>query len=59
MIIDEDKVREIIGIALGRASMCWTDVDKAGVFLSDICIQIIDETVVEISLLKSKEKKAP
>jgi len=53
--INEQLARERIGIALGRASMCWENVDKAGIFESERCAQIIDELLIDLELMEISE----
>jgi hypothetical protein len=38
----EERRRELIGQAVGEASMCWEDVSAAGVFDSMHAVQIVD-----------------
>lgn len=41
----ETPIDQIIGEALGAASMCWEFPEKAGVFNSDRAAEILQETV--------------
>ena len=48
-----DNLKSLVFIALGEASMCWSDIDKAGVFESSRCAEIGHRLVSEInSVLK-------
>ena len=48
-----DNLKSLVFIALGEASMCWSEIDKAGIFESSRCAEIGDRLVAEInSVLK-------
>jgi len=48
-----DNLKSVVFMALGEASMCWSDIDKAGVFESSRCEEIGNRLVEEInSVLK-------
>jgi len=48
-----DNLKSLVFIALGEASMCWSEIDKAGIFESSRCVEIGDRLVAEInSVLK-------
>lgn len=40
--------RELIGIALGSASMCWSETPK-GVFESDKCLEILEQLLKDLA----------
>lgn len=46
----EKEARELIGIAIGEASMCWERPGDSGVFLSNKASRIIDDLVVDLEL---------
>ena len=43
---DAETLEQAVGYAVGAASMCWEDVDKAGVFESTRAGDIVDELVL-------------
>jgi hypothetical protein len=48
-----DNLESLVFIALGEASMCWSNIDKAGVFETSRCAEIGQRLVSEInSVLK-------
>lgn len=44
-------IEEFIGRAVGAASMCWSDIDKAGEFDSGRASQIVDEIMDHLAVL--------
>ena len=42
--INEQQFRELVGIAIGRASMCWSETPK-GTFDSTTACKLVDEIV--------------
>jgi hypothetical protein len=48
--VNRAELRTAILEALGEASMCWSEIEKAGTFLSDQCIAIADRLVDRIPL---------
>ncbi len=53
IIRDSAELRKIIGIAVGRASMCWEDVEQAGIFESVKAAKIIEEVAKQIEDLSN------
>jgi hypothetical protein len=50
-----DNLESLVFIALGEASMCWSDIDKAGTFESSRCLDVGRRLIVEInSVLKPR-----
>lgn len=48
-----DNLKSIVFMALGEASMCWSNIDKAGVFESSRCEGVGNRLLAEInSVLK-------
>jgi len=48
MFADCDTVEEIVGQAVGAASMCWTKPEGAGEFDSERASKIVDDALDEI-----------
>lgn len=44
-------IEEFIGNAIGAASMCWADVEKAGIFDSERAVQLIEEVLDYLAVL--------
>ncbi len=44
-----DNLKSIVFMALGEASMCWSDIDKAGVFESSRCEDVGNRLIAEIN----------
>lgn len=40
---DQQDIKEVIGLALGAASVCWEPMDGTGVFMDQRAAQIADE----------------
>ena len=50
-----DNLESLVYIALGEASMCWSDIGKAGTFDSSRCVDVGRRLIVEInSVLKPR-----
>ena len=49
------KFRELVGIAIGEASMCWSEV-PSGVFDSERASRIVDKLVAEYEKIDRKER---
>lgn len=47
-LIQPDSLREVIGQALGAASVCWESMDGTGVFDSERACIILEEVVTWI-----------
>lgn len=43
-----EGVKEILGLTVGAASMCWKDVHLAGVFESEAAQAIVEEAYEEL-----------
>lgn len=41
-------LRQIVGEAIGQATMCWEHIDQAGIFDSERATQIIDDLLDEL-----------
>lgn len=55
--IIEEKVRELIGIAVGEASMCWSEIPTS-VFDSDKAVDVVDRlTKAIIGLLAHQQAR--
>lgn len=55
--IIEEKVRELIGIAVGEASMCWSEIPTS-VFDSDKAVDVVDRlTNAIIGLLAHQQAR--
>jgi len=53
-----EKLKELIQIAMGEASMCWENVDKAGVFDSSEALRVGDQLLKDIEAeLNQKGRK--
>lgn len=57
----DEKLKETMGIALGEASMCWSEVPK-GVFESTRCKGIVDRVIKAIeehdkAVIEGKDKE--
>ena len=44
----EDTIKELIGVAIGQASMCWSNPEGAGVFDSDKAGGIAEDLLADI-----------
>lgn len=40
---DPTTLKAVLGVGCGAVSVCWSDVDKAGDFQSDIASVVLDE----------------
>lgn len=49
------EITEIVGIAVGKGSMCWSEIPK-GIFNSGEASKIVEEAAQKIYDLKEKEK---
>lgn len=56
--MNEGKLREIVGHAIGAASMCWANVERAGVFDSGRAALLIDLVVRAILSLQDDAKRS-
>lgn len=54
--MNEEKLREILGIAVGGASMCWQNVEAAGVFDSNRAAHLVELTVRAIRVLEEEAR---
>ena len=54
--MNEEKLREILGIAVGGASMCWQNVEAAGVFDSNRAVHLVELTVRAIRVLEEEDR---
>jgi hypothetical protein len=43
-----EKLRTLIFTSLGEASMCWEDLDKAGIFKSRECADVGERLIQDI-----------
>jgi len=46
--MEKDKIKSIIAIAIGEASMCWSEIPK-GVFNSDHAVKICDRLFTNLN----------
>lgn len=49
------SLQQLIGEAVGAGSVCWEDIDKAGVFKSEQAKEIVDDALKRINELTSSE----
>jgi hypothetical protein len=49
-----DEIKEIIGLAIGEGSMCWSEIPK-GIFDSKKASNIINESSLKILNLREKK----
>lgn len=52
-----DDLHEAIGEAIGAASMCWENVEKAGVFKSEMAKDIADTIVARVQILEDERDR--
>ena len=45
---DADNIKQVIGEAVGAGSVCWGNVQGAGVFQSEEASNIVDEALAKI-----------
>ncbi len=55
----ERELREILGIMIGRASMCWIPAPGQEVFDSESAIETLDDAIERIRPLFSLPDKSP
>lgn len=48
--MSEDHAKQLITIAIGRASMCWEHPEKAGIFLSREALEVADDLLDDLEL---------
>jgi hypothetical protein len=51
MLADADNPAEVLGLLAGAASVCWTDLRKAGTFESAKAVALVDaalERLIEL-----------
>jgi len=53
--MSEAEAREIIGIAVGRASMCWENIEGAGIFDDGRAIEVIEDLLTQLELRELPE----
>lgn len=46
--MSEDQARQLITLAVGKASMCWESPEKAGVFDSNNALTIADDLLIDL-----------
>jgi len=44
----EARLREVLAIAIGQASMCWQHPERAGDFQADAAVFLVDETLRDV-----------
>ena len=49
-----EEAREIVQVAIGQASTCWSDLSGAGGFDAERAIEIGDELLAELGFDKEK-----
>ena len=57
-MIKPKTIREAVFMAIGSGSMCWSDIDKAGVFDTTKAKKVSEDLLSDILALLPKEKES-